>query len=100
MLACLLAWLAFAFMFALFCLADYPTHRALHCAQAKQSDAQELTSGQASTMARNEQVIDTVTGVLCCAVLCCAVLCCAVLYCSALLLQFVLCCAVQCCAVL
>ena len=30
--------------------------------QAKQSDAQELTSGQASTMARNEQVIDTVTG--------------------------------------
>ena len=30
--------------------------------QAKQSDAQELTSGQASTMARNEQVIDTLTG--------------------------------------
>lgn len=29
--------------------------------KAKQSDAQELTSGQASTMARNEQVIDTVT---------------------------------------
>ncbi len=31
--------------------------------QAKQSDAQELTSGQASTMARNEQVIDTLTGI-------------------------------------
>ena len=30
--------------------------------QAKQNDAQELTSGQASTMARNEQVIDTFTG--------------------------------------
>ena len=30
--------------------------------QAKQSDAQELTSGQASTMARNEQVVDTLTG--------------------------------------
>ncbi|KAL3145623.1 hypothetical protein ABBQ32_003168 [Trebouxia sp. C0010 RCD-2024] len=29
--------------------------------KAKQSDAQELTSGQASTMARNEQVIDTLT---------------------------------------
>ncbi|KAL0018195.1 hypothetical protein WJX79_010675 [Trebouxia sp. C0005] len=29
--------------------------------KAKQSDAQELTSGQASTLARNEQVIDTVT---------------------------------------
>ena len=32
--------------------------------QAKQSDAQELTSGQASTMARNEQVIDTLTGMV------------------------------------
>ncbi len=30
--------------------------------QAKQSDAQELTSGQASTMARNEQVVDILTG--------------------------------------
>ena len=60
--------------------------------QAKQNDAQELTSGQASTMARNEQVVDTLTG-LCCDVLCCAVLCCAVLCCA------VLCCAVLCCAV-
>ena len=30
--------------------------------QAKQNDAQELTSGQASTMARNEQVVDVFTG--------------------------------------
>ncbi len=43
--------------------------------QAKQSDAQELTSGQASTMARNEQVIDTLTGthhVMC--LVCCMLL--------------------------
>ena len=32
------------------------------CLQAKQNDAQELTSGQASTMARNEQVVDVLTG--------------------------------------
>ena len=42
--------------------------------QAKQSDAQELTSGQASTMARNEQVIDTLTGTFsACLQVCCLV---------------------------
>ena len=30
--------------------------------QAKQNDAQELTSGQASTMARNEQVVEVLSG--------------------------------------